>query len=112
MKQIIIFTFSKGKENIPEKLIKAGIDLKLVSIISNKKNFQAVLRENRPKVVLVDGELPDSLFLNSIDIAEQAISDFDMDLRICVFEKNRQTPGTVFLENFTQLKFFFEAIID
>ena len=108
MKDIIIFTFANSKEDFAEILAEIQINLELVSIISNKENLEGMLRENRPKIFLINGELSNDLFLDCIDITERAISDFDMDLEICVFVKDRKTPGTIFLSQPKDLKFFYD----
>ncbi|MCX6751828.1 MAG: hypothetical protein NT161_03665 [Candidatus Nomurabacteria bacterium] len=104
MKKIIIFTFSSRKIILSGKLFDIGVNLDSVLILSDKENLGDILRETRPKIILVDGELPNDLFLDCIDIAEKSISDFDMDTKLCVFERDRKTPGTIFITGLIDLK--------
>ncbi len=96
MIKIIVFTFTWGTKDLLDRFHDASLDLKLISITSKIESLEEKLRKTRPKVFLIDGELPDDLFLDCVDIIEKSISNFDMDTVTCVFEKDKK-PRVRFL---------------
>lgn len=103
MKNIILVTFSNDQSG-PKWLKECGFKNITIFHPSNKKSLLEIIKNERPKVIILNGDLPD-LNEHHYDIRE-AIGKFDIDSQVFTFSISRTDPclpGCIFLERFNEL---------
>lgn len=87
-----------------DKLKDAGIKPEIFEIVYDKSKLEEKIKENRPKIFLIDGGLLDQILTGCLFIVQRAISNFDVSMRFFMFEENKPMPGVTFLDDLKNLK--------
>ncbi len=110
--KILILTSNMMKKRVIDTLKKSNVALNTVKIIcvhgKTEERLKKSTRDNRPGIILYDGQLYSDFLEGYIDATQRTTSAFDMYTRLYFFEKNPNSkelkyPGVGFISDFKEL---------